>query len=48
MALVPQTVSPTPDGYSPVSARCRATSESASAEPTSHAERDGMALGSTE
>ena len=33
---------------SPVSVRYRGTSESASAWPTSHASRDGIALGSTE
>ena len=35
-------------GYDPVSARCRATSDSASAAPTSQALRDGIAFGSTE
>ena len=48
MAEVPHTVSPTAAGYVPVSSRCRATSDPASAEPVSHALRDGMALGSTE
>ena len=48
IAEVPQTVSPTLRGYSPVSARCRAISESASARPTSQALREGMAFGSTE
>ncbi len=48
IAEVPHTVSPTERGYSPVSARCRASSESASACPTSQALRDGIAFGSTE
>ena len=48
MAEVPHTVSPTERGYDPVSARCRASSDSASAAPTSHALRDGIAFGSTE
>ena len=48
MAEVPQTVRPTLRGYSPVSARWRCTSESASATPTSQELRDGIALGSTE
>ena len=48
IADVPHTVSPTQRGYAPVSARCRASSESASARPTSHALRDGIAFGSTE
>ena len=48
IALVPHTVRPTDRGYVPVSATCRATSESASIEPISHALRDGIALGSTE
>jgi hypothetical protein len=48
IADVPQTVSPTLRGYAPVSATWRATSDSASADPTSHAERDGIAFGSTE
>ena len=48
IALVPHTVKPTERGYAPVSARCRASSESARATPTSQALRLGMAFGSTE
>ena len=48
IADVPHTVSPTLRGHAPVSARCRASSESASALPVSNELRDGMALGSTE
>ena len=48
MAEVPQTVRPTQRGYSPSSARCLASSESASARPVWKELRDGMAFGSTE
>jgi len=48
MAEVPHTARPTQRGYSPSSARCLASSESASARPVRYELRDGMAFGSTE
>ena len=48
IADVPHRLRPTDAGYSPLSALYRASNDSARFWPVSHANRDGMARGSTE